>query len=335
MNSLIKTTTLPALAIAVSLGMSVSMNASTASAAWKPTKKVEISVTCKPGCGPDRIARMIQKIWKTEGIVEQDVIVHNKSGGGGAIQLNYINSHPGDGHYLGVGSASALTTYLTGRTKIGIKQMTPLVVLVTEYIVTAVKGDSPIKDAKDLLARIKADPQSISIGTATSRGNANHQAISMAALRAGIDPKKLKFVIFQSGRIGRTNLLGGHVQVAQSSAGGFLKHHKKGKLRILAVSSPTRLGGPAKNVPTWKESGLDVEVGNFRSMFGPKGLNKDQIKYWEDVFKKTVKSKTFQKSLKKRQMKNTFMDHKTFMAFLVKKEKQMREVLGALGILKN
>ncbi len=330
MNSLFRSITLPALAIAVSLGM----NVGTADAAWKPTKKVEISVTCKPGCGPDRIARMIQKIWKTQGIVKQDVIVHNKSGGGGAIQLNYINSHPGDGHFLGVGSASAMTTYLTGRTKIGIMDMTPLVVLVTEYIVTAVKGDSPIKDAKDLLARIKADPQSISIGTATSRGNANHQAISMAALRAGIDPKILKFVIFQSGRIGRTNLLGGHVQVAQSSAGGFLSHHKKGKLRILAVSSPTRLGGPAKNVPTWKELGLDVEVGNFRSIFGPKGMSKDQITYWEKVFAKTVKAKEFQKSLKKRQMKNTFMGHDEFMKFLGKKDKQMREVLGALGILK-
>ena len=330
MNSLFRTITLPVLAIAVALGM----NMSTAEAAWKPTKKVEISVTCKPGCGPDRIARMIQKIWKTEGIVDQDVVVHNKSGGGGAIQLNYINSHPGDGHFLGIGSASALTTYLTGRTKIGIMHMTPLVVMVTEYIVTAVKGDSPIKDAKDLLARIKADPQSISIGTATSRGNANHQAISMAALRSGIDPKKLKFVIFQSGRIGRTNLLGGHVQVAQSSAGGFLKHHKKGKLRIIAVSSPSRLGGPAKNVPTWKELGLDVEVGNFRSVFGPKGMTKDQIKYWEKVLKKTVETKTFQNSLKKRQMKNTFMDHETFKKFLNKKEKQMREVLGALGILK-
>ena len=85
MNSLFRTIALPVLAIAVALGTTVGMNVSKADAAWKPTKKVEISVTCKPGCGPDRIARMIQKIWKTQGIVKQDVVVHNKSGGGGAI----------------------------------------------------------------------------------------------------------------------------------------------------------------------------------------------------------------------------------------------------------
>ncbi|MEQ8193661.1 MAG: tripartite tricarboxylate transporter substrate binding protein [Rhodospirillales bacterium] len=331
MNRILRSSVLPIAAIA---GLALGAGAGTADAAWKPTNKVEISVTCKPGCGPDRIARMLQKIWSVHKLVDADVVVHNKAGGGGAIQLNYINSHPGDGHYLGIASASALTTYYTGRTKIGLRDMTPLALLLTEYIVTAVKGDGPIKDAKDLMARIKADPQSVSIGTATSRGNANHQAISLAALRSGIDPKKMKFVIFQSGRIGRTNLIGGHVDVAQSSAGGFLNAHKQGKLRIVAVSSPERLGGPAKNVPTWKELGLDVVIGNFRAMMGPKGMTKDQIAYWDGVFAKTVKTKEFQKSLTKRQMKETFMKHDDFMKFIDKEEKQIKEILDALGILK-
>ncbi|MEQ8193662.1 MAG: tripartite tricarboxylate transporter substrate binding protein [Rhodospirillales bacterium] len=323
-----------ALPAALLAGLTLTFHSATVEAAWKPTKKVEISVTCKPGCGPDQIARLLQKIWKTEKITPVDTVVHNKAGGGGAVQLNYINSHPGDGHYLGIGSASSLTTYYTGRTKIGLRDVTPLVLLVTEYIVTAVKGDSPIKSAKELLAQIKKDPASLSIGTATSRGNANHQAISLAALRAGIDPKKMKFVIFQSGSIGRTNLLGGHVNVAQSSAGGFLKHHKQGKLRILAVSSPERLGGEAKDVPTWKELGYDFEVGNFRSVMGPSGMTKDQIAYWEDVFSKTVKTKEWQQFLNRRQMANAYLPHSEFLKFLDKEEKQIKEVLDALGILK-
>ncbi|MEQ8194407.1 MAG: tripartite tricarboxylate transporter substrate binding protein [Rhodospirillales bacterium] len=277
---------------------------------------------------------MIQKIWKTHNIVPGVAVVLNKAGGGGGVQLEYMSARKGNGHILGVGSSSALGSYLTGRTKVGLLDMTPLVLLVTEYICTAVKGDSPIKDAKDLLARLKKDPQSLSLGTATSRGGPNHQAIALTALRAGIDPAKMKVVVFQSGRIGRTNLLGGHIDIAQSSTGGFINHHKQGKLRILAVSAPSRLGGAVKNVPTWKELGYDVDFGSFRSIMGPPGLSREQIAYWDDVFAKTVKTKEFQQSLVKRQMKETFMKHDQLMKFLAQQDKQMREVLGALNILR-
>jgi putative tricarboxylic transport membrane protein len=305
-----------------------------ADAGWKPSQNVEISTTCKAGCGPDRIARMLQKIWKKEKLVDADVIVHNKAGGGGGIQLGYIDAHRGDGHYLGIASASALSTYLTGRTKIGLHQMTPLVVMGQAYISTAVKGDSPYKDGKALLAQMKKDPKSVAIGTATSRGNSNHMAISLAALKYGIDPGALKFVIFQSGRIGRTNLLGGHVDAAQSSIGGFIKHHKKGKLRIVAVAAPERLGGAAKNIPTWRELGVDAVVANFRGVFGPKGMSADMIAYWEGVLRKTVESKEWKGFAKKRMLAGKFMGHKAFVKFKDEKDAQMRVVLKALGLLK-
>jgi putative tricarboxylic transport membrane protein len=90
-----------------------------------------------------------------------------------------------------------------------------------------VKTDSPYIDGKALLAQMKKDPKSVSIGTATSRDNSNHMEISLVALKYGIDPNALKFVIFQSGRIGRMNLLGGHVDAEQSNIGGLIKHHKR------------------------------------------------------------------------------------------------------------
>ena len=306
----------------------------TAEAAWQPSQNVEISVTCKAGCGPDRIARMLQKIWKTNKIVDADVIVHNKAGGGGGIQLGYIDAHKGDGHYLGIASASALSTYLTGRTKIGLHQMTPLAVLGQAYISTAVKADSPYKDGKDLLAQMKKDPKSVAIGTATSRGNSNHMAVSLAALKYGIDPNALKFVIFQSGRIGRTNLLGGHVDAAQSSIGGFIKHHKSGKLRVVAIAAPERLGGAAKDIPTWRELGVDAVVANFRGVFGPRGMTADMTAYWGDILQKTVNTKEWKDFAKKRMLSNEFMGPKKFMAFKDEKDAQMRVVLKALGLLK-
>ncbi|MEL0105723.1 MAG: tripartite tricarboxylate transporter substrate binding protein [Rhodospirillales bacterium] len=302
--------------------------------AWKPSGKVEILTGCKTGCGPDRIARILQKIWKKHKLVDAKVVVVNKAGGGNSIALKYLQEAAGKGDRLMLSGSAVATSYYTGRSPIGTPHLTAVALLITEYIATAVKGDSPIKSAKQLISMIKKDPKSVAIGTATSRGNSNHQAITLAAMSAGIDPNAMKFVIFQSGRIGRTNLLGGHVTASQSSVGGFIKHHKKGKLRILAVSSPERLGGAVKNVPTWKEQGFDVVVPNLRALLGPKGMTKAQTDYWDKVVEASVKTKIFQKSLGKRQMKATFMGHAEFTKYMRGHEKQMKSVLKTLGILK-
>jgi len=322
--------TLPAIALA---GIAFTI-VSTPSYAWKPDGKVELIAACKTGCGPDRIARVLQKIWKKHKLVDAKVVVANKGGGGNSIATTYLQKHQGRGDHLLLSGTAIATSYYTGRNPYGTVHLTPVVLMITEYIATAVKGDSPIKSAKELIAKIKKDPQSVAIGTASSRGNSNHQAIILAAQSAGIDPSAMKFVIFQSGRIGRTNLLGGHVDASQSSLGGFLKHHKKGKLRILAISSPKRLGGDAKDIPTWKEQGFDVVVPNLRTLLGPAKMTKAQTDYWDKVMEKTVKTKIFKKSLIKRQMKETFMKHAEFVPYMRAHEKQIKGVLKTLGILK-
>ncbi len=328
------TLSLMALSLMALSGLSLTTASTSAQAAWKPSGKVEILTGCKAGCGPDRIARVLQKIWKKHKLVDANVVVVNKAGGGNSIVSTYLQTFKGRGDHLLLSGSAIATSYYTGRNPFGTIHMTAVGLLMTEYIVTAVKGDSPIKNVKQLIATLKKDPKSLSIGTASSRGNSNHQAISLAAMSAGIDPNALKFVIFQSGRIGRTNLLGGHVDVAQSSAGGFMKHHKKGTLRILAISSAKRLGGSLKNVPTWKESGVDVVVPNLRALLGPSGRPKAHTDYWDKVLEKTVKTKIFTKSLIKRQMKKTFMKHAEFTPYLRNHEEQMKKVLKTLGILK-
>ena len=326
-----KYVSLPVMALA---GLAMAAISAPSQAAWKPDGKVELLTGCKTGCGPDRIARILQKIWRVHKLVDAKVVVVNKAGGGNSIALGYLQKAAGRGDRLMLSGSAVVTSYYTGRSPIGTPHLTPVALLITEYIATAVKADSPIKSAKELIEKIKKDPKSISIGTATSRGNSNHQAITLAAMDAGIDPNKMKFVIFQSGRIGRTNLLGGHVDASQSSLGGFLKHHKNGKLRILAISSPHRLGGAAKDIRTWKEQGFDVVVPNLRCLLGPPGMTKAQTDYWDKVTAATVKTKEFKKSLVKRQMKATFMKHADFVPYMRNHEKQIKKVLKVLGILK-
>jgi tripartite-type tricarboxylate transporter receptor subunit TctC len=67
---------------------------------WKPTKPVEIIVDCTPGCGPDSVARLMQRVFQTKRYLDSPVTVQNKSGGAGAMVRTYLKQFEGNGHYL-------------------------------------------------------------------------------------------------------------------------------------------------------------------------------------------------------------------------------------------
>ena len=153
-------------------------------------------------------------------------------------------------------------------------------------------------------------------------------------MKAGIDPKELKIIIFQSGSIGRTNLLGGHVDVAQSSMGGFIKHHEQGALRILAITSPERLPWVAESIPTWREQGVDVIMFNPKGVFGPPGMPADQIDYWDRVFEQTTASVQFREAAARVLKEIAFLAHEPYVETVMMLEQELREVPEALDALR-
>jgi putative tricarboxylic transport membrane protein len=300
---------------------------------WAPTDDVEILVTVGPGTAPDQLARQLQAIWRTQGIVKANVTVNNKPGGGGAVGLGYLNnSHAGSGNNIAIAGASMVSNKLGGRSPIGCDEVTPIGHVLAEYIGIAVHPDSPIKTAKDLLDRLKADPQSLSIGIATSRGNSNHQAIALPAKLYGIDVAKLKTVIFQAGSEARTAVLGQHIDVVPASVGSLAKQVEAGQLRLLAVSSPERMTGSLSNVPTWKELGLDAVVSNWRGVIGPKDMPAAAVKYWEDALAKTMEDPEFKKAADAAYQNATLMKHEQFAAYCKSEEKNIASILKDMGM---
>ena len=295
-NSLIKHASLFKTALGFAL-VAAACLPTAASAQWQPNKDVEILVTVGPGTAPDQMARQFQAVWRQAGLVNANVTVVNKAGGGGAVGLAYLNnSHAGSGHHLAIAGASMVSNNLAGRSPIGCTEVTPIGHVLAEYIGIAVHPDSPLKTGKDLLDKLKADPQSVSIGIATSRGNSNHQAVAVAAKKYGVDVKKMKTVIFQAGSEARTAVLGKHIDVVPASIGSLAKQVEAGQLRLLAVTSPERMTGAVASVPTWKEQGIDAVVSNWRGVIGPKDMPKEAVAYWQNVLQKTVEDKEFKES---------------------------------------
>ena len=137
--------------------VAVQAGSAAAQSAWKPEKPVEIVVNTAPGSGPDKTARLMQKIMHELKQPETAMVVTNKPGGGGAIAYTYLNQFPGNGHYLAIASKTLLTTHAMGRSPITYTDVTPIAHLIGEYIGIAVRADSAIRSGRDLIERMKTD----------------------------------------------------------------------------------------------------------------------------------------------------------------------------------
>jgi putative tricarboxylic transport membrane protein len=266
--------------------------------AWKPERTIEIVVNSGAGGAADRQSRLVQKMLQTLPGMPSITVV-NRAGGGGMVALSFMSQHPGDAHFISVLSTAIVTNHLIGTSKLSFRDVTPLNIVMREYITTTVRLDSAITDARDLMARLKKDPGSVTFGFATARGNQNHIVIGMLAKAAGVDPKQLKTVVFQSGAAGLTAVLGGHVDMLVGTPGTALTQVGSGKARIIGVTAPVRQSGRLADVPTFKEQGVDAVYYAWRGFLGPKGITPAQIAFWEQAFEKITQADSWKQDLER------------------------------------
>ena len=263
---------------------------------WRPERNVDIVVNSGAGGAADRQARVVQRALQAlPGM--PTLTVTNRTGGGGIVALTFMTQHPGDAHYISNLTTAIVTNNITGVTRLSFRDVTPLNIVMREYIVATVRADSPIATTKDLIARLKKDPGSVAFGFATARGNQNHIVLGMIARAAGVDPKALKLVIFPSGGAGLTAVLGGHIDMLVGTPGTALPQAETGRARILAVSATSRQQGKLAAVPTFREQGIDAVYYAWRGFLLPRGVTPAQIAFWEQAFVKIVQTEGWKKDL--------------------------------------
>ena len=302
--------------------------------AWKPAKPVEIIVGVTPGGGIDRTARILQKIMQDRRLIDSPVTVVNKPGGGMTLGMIYINQHAGDAHYLFISAASTLTNQIMGKSTLGYKDFTPLAMLYDEYIGFAVKSDSPMKSAKDLLDALKTKPESVPVAIATSLGNTNHIAVAGAVKLAGGDAKRLRVVTFGSGGESMTAVMGGHAGLVITPAANLVRHVQSGRLTVLAIAAPQRVQGPLANTPTLRELGNNTVVSNWRPMLGPKNLNAAQIAYWDQTLAAATASEEWRKEVERNYWAVNYLSSRDVRKYWDQQYRELEEVLTELGLAK-
>lgn len=270
--------------------------------AWTPNRPVELIVDCTPGCGPDSMVRLMQRVFQTNRQVDAPITIHNKSGA--AMVRTYMKNFEGNGHYLYSAGQGMLASHAIGRS--AYTDLTPVAMLFGEHIGIAVKADSPIKSGRDLIERLKKDPLAHSFGL-SAIGSTQHQAVAIALKLAGVDIRKARNVTFNSGALARTALLGGHVDIVAATVGSLDPDVKSGAFRVIAVASPERVAGLYAGVPTWREQGANSVVFLWRAMFGPKGMTPAQVAYWEGIFQRLTESPEWKAEMDKRSSVTEFM----------------------------
>lgn len=320
--------------LAIAAALAIAGGVAHAQTAWKPERNIEIIVGSSAGTGTDRTARLMQKIWQEQKALPVTSAVVNKPGGGGAVGWAYLGPKAGDGHFLLVTSYNLVTNHITGRSTVNYTDFTPISLLISEYIGFAVRADSPYKTMADLAKALKDDPGAVTVGTSSSAGGANHIAIGLLAKAAGADVRKLKVVIYNGGGEALAAVLGGHVAVWANSASSIAPPYAAGTIRPLAIASPQRLPGPLANLPTTRESGLNVVADNWRLVIAPRGLSAGQVAYWDNAFKALTQSREWNDDLAAAQMSNSYRNSADTTRYIAEEYGDIKSILTDLGLAK-
>jgi putative tricarboxylic transport membrane protein len=303
---------------------------SPALAQWVPTKNVEVISAVAAGGAPDGTARIVQRIFSEKKLIPVSSVVVNRPGGQQTIAMNYLAQRPRDGHYIAVASTPLLSNHIIGVSTQHYRDFTPFQLLFSEYLVLAVRNESPVKDIQDLIARMKKDPTSLSFGVGTSIGGIAHIAGALGLAAAGVDITKMKAVVFNSSADAMTAVLGGHLDVAISFVNVISPMVETGKMRALVVTSPERQPGVLAKAPSWKELGYNAVVQNWRMLMGPKDMPADQLAFWKKTAAALVETPEFKEDLRKNGQSPTTVTEMG--PFLAEQERQFALVLMAIGL---
>jgi len=266
---------------------------------WSPQKNVEIVAGSAPGGSNDNTARTMERVLVANKLVPATLTVINRPGGGGSIAYTYVSQRPGDAHYLYIASSGMLSNHIVGASSLSHADFTPIALLYEDHAVFMVATGSTLKNGAELADRLKKDPRAVVIGFANAYGSSRHMAAALLMRTLGGSPRDLKPVVFKGSAEAITAVLGGHLDVAVAGAVNAIPHVSAGRMRVIGVAAPQRLGGPLAVAPTWREQGVDLVYGNWRAVFAPKSLTPAQLAFWENALRRMAEAPEWKADLEK------------------------------------
>jgi tripartite-type tricarboxylate transporter receptor subunit TctC len=276
-----------------------------------PAKPIMLVVPQGPGSGSDVVARLLARyVGETLG---QNVVVDNRTGGGGIIAHQSVARAPADGYTLLLTSTAQLLIIpaINRSAKYSLDDFVPVApVIRAPFAVLTASIPSAPKTLEELIANLKTNPSayaSAGVGTMTHLGS------EIVLRRAGV---KATHVPYRGSGAALTDLLAGRVLFATDSLTASTPFLRSGQLRALAVTSNKREAS-LPDVPTLAEAGLPGEpIGVIGGIFAPKGLPRDVADKLEKAFNTAARNPEFVQRMEASQTDILRMSNNEFLAQL-------------------
>ena len=293
----------------------------------------EIMVPAGPGGGYDTTARIVMDGLQKTGIFTDGANITNKVGGGGMVGLaEFFSQNQGnDNGLFSMGVILVGAVHTTG-SPITLKQLTPIARITSEYDTVAVAADSPIKTPQDFVAALKKDPGAFAV-SGGSAGGVDQIILGLIAKTQDIPLDKLNYIPAASGAETATLLAGGKISGAISGISEFKPLADAGKIRLIAVTSDERV--PGIDVPTLKESGIDVVAANWRGLMGAPGMSEEGRKAWVDRLTKLTATPEWAEILQSKGLEGAYLGGDEYAKFLDDEDARIVPVLTDLGLVQN
>ncbi len=306
--------------------------------AWEPAKTVEFIVPAGTGGGADQMARLIQSIVAKHNLMKQPMVVVNKGGGAGAEGFLDVKGAKGDPHKIVITLSNLFTTPLATGVPFSWKDLTPVEMMALDQFVLWVNSETPYKTAKEYINAVKAGgANKFKMGGTGSKQE--DQIITV-----GLEKKtgaKFTYIPFKGGGEVATQLVGKHVDSTVNNPIEAVAQWRAGNLRPLCVFDAHRMPYKEKvtkdmswgDIPTCKESGVDMEYLMLRGIFMPGGVSADQTKFYVDLLDKVRATPEWKKFLEDGAFNSTSMTGKQYADWVVKNEQLHMGLMKEAGFL--
>jgi tripartite-type tricarboxylate transporter receptor subunit TctC len=299
-----------------------------AMAAWPDDRPIEIIVGFQAGSGPDILARRIAPVLARLLGPKASFVVNNRTGAAGEIALAALSRAEPSGYTIGgLSTPSFIIIPLVKKPQYDPAAIIPLARVVDDPTMVVAGGASPIRDLKELVARVKAAPGTISMGHNGAGTNGNLAALAIERAAGA----RLNDIPFKGTSESRTALLGGHVDIVGMSVSEFVMDREVvGLFKGLAQLNPVRF--PAlPEVPTARELGFDIVISSERGFAAPRGLPKEIAERLREAIRVAVDDPDFLRGTSRDELALAYLSGPDWVASMAERKARYEAIWNGEG----
>ena len=303
--------------------------------AWRPTKPVALIVPAGAG-GADQMARFVRDLVAKHKLMDQPILVQNKSGSAGAEGFLDVKHHGDDGHKIVITLSNLFTTPLSTGVPFSWRDLTPIQMMALDEFVLWVHADTAYKSARDVADAVRKGATLRMGGT----GSKQEDQILTVAIERAIG-KPLKYTPFRGGGDVSNQLASKAMDLTVNNPIEAVGHWRAGAVRPLCVFDAQRMphakdlgkGLKWSEIPTCREQGLDVEYLMLRGFFMGPDATPEQIAFYEALFARVRALPEWKDFMQEGAFRDTSMTGKAFREWLERAGSEHLRLMREAGFL--